>query len=407
MPRHATRTALHAIGPARPANEAGQGTAFSLQRRLDDAEALAERLTMTLESMTDCFFTLDRSWRFTYLNREAERVLRRTRSALLGEVIWDCLPDTVGSTFQTHYLRAMERDVPVEFDTFYAPLETWLHVRAYPSSQGLAISFRDNTERVRAQREILNMNAELEERVKQRTDELQAATAEMEAFSYSVAHDLRAPLGAINGYSQALEEHEAGQISSRALHFLRRIRSAARQMDQMTDGLLALARLSRAALRKEVLDLTPVADHALALLRERDPQRQVDVRVMHNLWAEGDLVLLTQVMTNLLANAWKFTAQTPHARIEVGMRHGGADYEPVYYVRDNGAGFDMAYAGKLFQVFHRLHATTEFEGTGVGLATVHKIISRHDGRIWAEAAPGKGATFFFTLGAASPGTALP
>jgi hypothetical protein len=364
------------------------------------ARELGERLTATLESLTHAFFAVDREWRFTYVNPRGEEVLQRDRRTLLGNTLWTEFPEALGTVFHQQYERALRDNVLVEFEALYPPLGIWVQVRAYPSPQGLAVSFEDVTERVNSRQEIMRLNAELEERVRIRTAELQAATQEMEAFSYSVAHDLRSPLCAIDGYSQMLDTHEADKVSPRGRHFLMRIRAATRQMDEMTEGLLALSRLSRSPLRREFVDLAPLALRILAGLQERDPGRQVAVDVMLALWAEGDVVLLTQVLDNLLGNAWKFTSKQPQARIAVGMKM-GADDEPVYFVKDNGAGFDMAHAGKLFQVFHRLHAAADFAGTGIGLATVQKVVRRHGGRIWAEAAAGQGAAFYFTLGLAA------
>ncbi|CAN5636092.1 hypothetical protein BH11PSE7_BH11PSE7_22500 [soil metagenome] len=250
---------------------------------------------------------------------------------------------------------------------------------------------------LRAQEEVQQLNEQLEERVQQRTGQLQRATRELEAFSYSVAHDLRAPLSAVNGFSQLLTRLEGGRLSEKGLHYLHRIRVATSQMDSITGGLLALAQVGRKALRRQPLDLATIARQVLDNLQERDPHRSIDVHVTPGLHAQGDPVLVTQVMSNLLSNAWKFTARMPHARIEVGMQlHPGKP--AVYRVSDNGAGFDMARASGLFEAFHRLHSDAEFEGSGVGLATVQRIVQRHAGCIWAEAAVDQGATFYFTLG---------
>jgi len=246
-----------------------------------------------------------------------------------------------------------------------------------------------------AQNEVLRLNAQLEERVRQRTSELEAANRELEAFSYSIAHDLRAPLGSIDGFSRILEELQ-GTDPGRAAHYLGRIRAGVRQMGELTDGLLALANLSRAEMRDDEVDLASLARAALAQLREGEPQRRVDVEIAPALPARGDARLLSQVMGNLVGNAWKFTSRKDDARIEVGSRTepGGGT---VYFVRDNGAGFDMAFATRMFEAFQRMHSPAEFEGTGIGLAIVHKIVTRHGGRIWAEGAPQQGAAFHFTL----------
>ncbi len=366
----------------------------------EQVRVLADQLTTTLESLGDAFFTIDTDWRFTYVNAEAERLLRQPRDSLLGVEMWEAFPDLVCSGAQYHYQRAMREQVAVQFEEYYSPLDLWVQIKVSPSRQGLAISARDVTERVRAQQEILRLNGELEQRVNRRTAQLQAANKELEAFAYSIAHDVRAPLSTLDGFSQMLEKLAAAKLDGRERHYLQRIRHAVRHMGELTDGLLALANLSRTSLRREPVDLAVLARSALDLCRQAAPERQVRVDIPRALPAEGDPRLLAQVMGNLVGNAWKFTARTRDARIEVGRRD--VEGQTVFFVRDNGAGFDMAHAGKLFEAFQRLHTPAEFEGTGIGLAIVQKIVGRHGGRVWAEAAPGQGACFQFTLPPAAP-----
>jgi PAS domain S-box-containing protein len=225
------------------------------------------------------------------------------------------------------------------------------------------------------------------------------ANRELEAFSYSVAHDLRAPLRSIDGFSLAILEDNADQLDALGKSNLDRVRAAAQRMARLIDELLSLSRVSRGDLRSERVNLTETVRAVVDRLRETDDGRDVELIVPEGLVVEGDTDLLTTALENLLGNAWKFTGRLPKARIEVGLT--SHDGQPTYFVRDNGAGFDMAYAGKLFGAFQRLHATAEFPGTGIGLATVQRIVRRHGGRIWAEGEVGRGATFFFTLGGAS------
>jgi len=246
---------------------------------------------------------------------------------------------------------------------------------------------------------VLRLNAELEERVKQRTAQLELANKELEAFSYSIAHDLRAPLSSIYGFSKMLEQAAGGDLPEPARHYLSRIQAGVRQMGELTDGLLSLANLSRAELLGETVDLAALARAAVASCRERWPHRVADVEIAPALPVRGDSRLLSQVMGNLVGNAWKFTAKKDRARIEVGSMP-GADGSPIFFVRDNGAGFDMTHASRMFDAFQRMHSLAEFEGTGIGLAIVHRVVTRHGGRIWAYAAPQQGATFLFTLGEA-------
>jgi PAS domain S-box-containing protein len=265
---------------------------------------------------------------------------------------------------------------------------------------GFAKITRDLTERKHAEEEIARLNADLERRVRARTGELEAANAELEAFSYSVSHDLRAPLRAIDGFSHALVEDCAERLEPSAVDYLRRIVAATRRMSDLIDGLLDLSRVSRAEMRWQEVDLSAMAREVAEGLQRSQPERRVEWDIAEALAARGDPRLLRVVLDNLIGNAWKFTGGKETARIQIGLRPNGEGR--VYFVADDGAGFDMAYAGKLFGAFQRLHADREFEGTGIGLATVRRAISRHGGRIWAEAAEGRGATFLFTLGSPEP-----
>lgn len=247
--------------------------------------------------------------------------------------------------------------------------------------------------------QLAELNHDLERRVVERTAELQAAIQHLESFSYSVSHDLRAPLRAISGFSAALAEDFGAVLGAEGRQHLDRVLRGARRMDDLITGLLALSRTVRSELRRVPVDLTAMAEAVAAELRDADPGRAAQFVVHRDLRTVADATLLRAVLTNLLANAWKFSSQRPMAKIEVGRRDGEGG-QSIFFVRDNGAGFAMDHAEHLFQVFQRLHREEEYPGTGIGLATVHRIITSHGGRIWAEAHPGEGATFFFTLGAA-------
>jgi light-regulated signal transduction histidine kinase (bacteriophytochrome) len=239
-------------------------------------------------------------------------------------------------------------------------------------------------ERKRAEQEIQQLN-----------NSLQVVVQELEAFSYSVSHDLQTPLRAISGYSGAMLEDYGQTLDPEALHYLQRISANAGQMRELINDLLAFARLARRAPEMSNVDLTALVRSTFEELVAGEGDRQVDF-TLHPLGeVRGDPLMLRQVFANLLSNALKFSRNTPRPSIEVGRRAEGAEH--VYYVRDNGAGFDMQYAHKLFSVFQRLHASEEFEGTGVGLAIVQRVVLRHGGRVWAEGAVGQGATFYFTL----------
>jgi len=269
----------------------------------------------------------------------------------------------------------------------YAALEQ----RVRDRTRDLEVEIADHK---RAEEEILKLNNELAQQIVL----LNAANHELEAFSYSVSHDLRAPLRALDGFSQILLEDYSEQVGAQGRDYLQRVRAASQKMGELIDALLVLSRVTRSEMRREPVDLSALAQAVLAELRGSDPQRQVAVSVAEGLSASGDPRLLRAALGNLLGNAWKFTSRTAGARIEVGRL--AAVEPPTFFVRDNGAGFDMAYAERLFSAFQRLHGPNEFAGSGIGLATVQRIIQRHGGRAWAEGQVGRGATFYFTLPAA-------
>ena len=255
---------------------------------------------------------------------------------------------------------------------------------------------RDIAERRRQQKKILSLNNELEQRVLRRTAQLAAANKELESFAYSVSHDLRSPLNTIHAFGQLLMKADRHVISDKGKHYLDRIGAGVKQMGDLIDGLLTLSHLSREQMRFEQVDLSAIARRIEEDWREQAPQRQLRLMVEEGLVAIGDARLLTAVLQNLLGNAWKFTSRKALAHIEVGCEPGDEGHT-AFFVKDNGAGFDMAFEHKLFGTFERLHSPGDFSGTGIGLATVKRIIERHGGRVWAHGKPGEGAAFFFTL----------
>ena len=259
----------------------------------------------------------------------------------------------------------------------------------------LVWAYRANQRRQEAEDKLLKLNAELEERVRQRTIELEATNRELESFSYSVSHDLRAPLRGIDGWSLALLEDFGEELAPKAREYLTQVRAEASRMMELIEDLLKLSRVTRCDMRREAVDMSALAQSIVQTLRRAEPDRQVEVAVQPGVVAQGDSNLLELVLQNLLHNAWKFTGKQPRASVEFGTV--ARDGTTVYFVRDNGAGFDMGYAAKLFSPFQRLHRRSEFPGTGVGLATVQRIVRRHGGSVWVEAEVGKGATFYFTL----------
>lgn len=276
----------------------------------------------------------------------------------------------------------------------------WVSIGAIPGDQGrpgyYCIVFMDITGRKDAEAELRRVNADLENRIALRTAELERVNQELESFSYSVSHDLRAPLRVIDGFSKLVANSVPRSVDEPTLKNLKRIADGVRQMEGLIHDLLDLARLSRVEMVRQGLDFSEMAECELRILRESQPQRHVDMQVQPGLRATADPGLFRILVRNLLGNAWKFTANSVRARIEVGITQcGGGD---AYFVRDNGVGFDMRYAGKLFAPFQRLHSREEFEGSGIGLSIVQRIVARHGGRVWADAKQGEGATFYFTLG---------
>jgi PAS domain S-box-containing protein len=331
--------------------------------------------------------------RFERINRAGEDLLGVGRDALLGKNDFDFFPADQAESFQARDHETLDARVVVDIPE--EPIETkggdrWLHTKKVPIMDEHG-----------APRFLLGISEDITERreaaaaLRIAKEAAEAANQELESFSYSVAHDLRAPLRAIDGFTHALQEDCAKELDADGRSYLERVRSAAQRMGELIDGLLGLSRLTRGDFVRANVDLTLVAQQSGARLRAAHPERDVELVVQDGLVAEGDPRLLAAALDNLLGNSWKFTSKAAHPRVEVGMKTEAG--RSLFFVRDNGAGFEQAYAHKLFGAFQRLHSTAEFEGTGIGLATVQRIVRRHGGRIRAEGEVGHGATFYFTL----------
>jgi light-regulated signal transduction histidine kinase (bacteriophytochrome) len=348
-------------------------------------------LETVLESITDGLFIYDNTWHLIFVNKRGEEMARRPRADLLGMTFGESYPEIIGSEFERRIRSAASENKPDRFNFHFARFDCWYEINAFPSSEGLAILARDITE-------ILQEGKELEHQIEERTALMNATIRELEAFSYSVSHDLRAPLRAIDGFSKMLIEDYESKLGDEGRRILSVIRHNTVNMGQLIDGLLAFSRLGRQNMGHDVINMTELARDAMKEVTGGDTRADLQFTVHDLPSTVGDRLLLRQVLINLLSNAVKFTRNSHPAVIEVGgsTKNG----HNLYYVRDNGAGFDMRYVDKLFGVFQRLHAATEFEGTGLGLAIVQRVVSRHGGRVWAEGKVDHGASIYFTLPAA-------
>jgi len=355
-----------------------------------------------INGMPGVFYLVDRDGRFLRWNRNLEKVTGYHAASLSEMRAMELFaeqdrPTVQEATYRTLKLGENQQELWLRSrDGRRIPfLMTGVRIEIDGMTHIVGIGF-DITPRLMAEEQVRHLNEELEERVRERTTELAAANKELESFSYSVSHDLSAPLRGIDGFSRMLAEDFGALLPEVGRSYITRIRAATQRMQQLIDDLLRLSRVTRDELQRESLDLSHMARELVDELRAAQAQRSVSIEIAPDLVVFADRNLLRIAMSNLLRNAWKFTSRRSAATIQVGVLREGN--ETVYFVKDDGAGFDMRYAGRLFGAFHRLHRSSEFEGTGIGLAIVSRILHRHGGRIWAEAGIDRGATFFFTLG---------
>ena len=349
-------------------------------------------LETVLDGISDGIFIYDAGWKLAFVNKAGEAITQRTKSDMLGRPFGSSYPEIVGSELDQRIKQAAEENEPVRFNFHFARQDRWFEVNAYPTPAGTVVIARDITGNVLQSRE-------LEKQVEERTALMNATIRELEAFSYSVSHDLRAPLRAIDGFSKMLQEDYEANLGDEGKRILSVIRHNTVNMGQLIDGLLAFSRLGRQSMGHDVINMTELARDAMKEVTGGEMQALV-FSVQDLPSAVGDRLLLRQVFINLLSNAVKFTRNRQPAVIEVGGST--SDGQNTFFVRDNGAGFDMRYRDKLFGVFQRLHGANEFEGTGLGLAIVQRVISRHGGRVWAEGEVDRGATIYFSLPATPP-----
>jgi PAS domain S-box-containing protein len=374
------------------------------ERELQESQA---RLSGIIESAMDAMISVDSSQRITIFNEAAEKMFRCRAGEALGQSLDRFIParfreahrgyvDSFGRTGVTsRAMGSLQALSGLRTDGEEFPIEASISHIEVGGQQTYTVILRDIAERKLAEEQILRLNAELEQRVEERTAELSAANKELESFTYSVAHDLRAPLRHIDAFSKILVEDCAASLPPEAHHYLNNIRNSATKMSQLVDDLLNLAHVGRQELNRRPTPLSALVNEVLADLKEETAGRTLEWHIQPLPAVECDPGLMKQVFANLLSNAVKYTRPRSVAVIEVGYRQKNGD--SAVFVRDNGVGFNMKYANKLFGVFQRFHRAEEFEGTGVGLATVDRIVRKHGGHIWAEAAVDKGATFYFTV----------
>lgn len=375
-----------------------------IQRKKAEEERRAASLYARnlIEASPDPLVTISSEGKIMDVNKATEIITGVSREDLIGTDFSDYFtePQDARRGYQQVFSDGYVRDYPLRIRNISGNIiDVLYNATVYRDENGQIMGVfavaRDVSQIKQAEEEIRKLNAQLEQRVIERTTQLEAANKELEAFSYSVSHDLRAPLRSIDGFSQALLEDYSGALDMQGKDYLTRVRLASQRMAQLIDDMLVLSRVTRRGMKRCAVDLSALANMIAAELMKTQPQRQVEFKIAPGLVVDGDVELLRAMLENLLGNAWKFTSKHETAKIEFGVTE--IDGIPSYFVRDNGVGFDMAYVSKLFQAFQRLHLQTEFPGTGIGLATVKRIINRHGGSIWAESEAGKGAIFYFNL----------
>ena len=360
-------------------------------------------LEALFKSMPAATWIVDLSGRYSYVTDTYAKLVGRTADECIGRSVDEVMPPALARLYALRHKQLLENRAPKRFEQIWPvrgePRWFEIHMNCLLDEtgepMGVAGYAQDVTQHMEQQESARRVQEGLEKRVAQRTQQLSVTNEELEAFSYSVSHDLRAPLSNIGGFLGLLQENFADQLGPTGSEYVQQIASNAERMNGLIGDLLQLARVNQGGLLRAQVDLTQMVEEILSGLAAQDPGRQVKIVLPNPTYADCDPGLMRAALVNLLSNAWKFTGRVDHPRIQFGCFVRGTF--PVYFVRDNGAGFDMKHSDRMFGAFQRFHREAEFPGTGIGLATVKRVIGRHGGQVWAESAPGLGATFYFTL----------